>query len=145
MKYTHKPLKKNSVILGIISIILPVLMIISTFFLHDSFVLISKHFTKCLIFEKYGILCPGCGNTRFVLNLSSGHFLRALGCNITIPLMGGIILYYYYKWTLHFFNLYPRDIIRREVVFVAALIILIVYFIARNYIFWLAPTAWASN
>ncbi|MCD7957954.1 MAG: DUF2752 domain-containing protein [Ruminococcus sp.] len=34
-----------------------------------------------------GYLCPGCGNTRAILSILHGHFLRAFAYNPTVPIL----------------------------------------------------------
>lgn len=48
----------------------------------------------CLIYNLFGIPCPGCGLTRAMINLLHGNILTSLQYNIiALPLLIGYILY----------------------------------------------------
>lgn len=36
-----------------------------------------KYVTPCIFYKKYDLLCPGCGGTRFMLNLINLNFVQA--------------------------------------------------------------------
>lgn len=132
-------IRKKSYIKGLALLAVPVLLFVIYFCCAPLFDNISEDLSACVIYQRYGVLCPGCGNTRFVLHSSHGHFLKALRDNITIPAGAGLFLYYYIKWALGFFGIKTRDIIKREVVCLAVFALLIVYYILRNYLPILAP------
>lgn len=136
---THHSTQIIDKLKGIVFLIIPIILFLIFMLLSNNLYNISKHFSACIFYVKYGILCPGCGNTRCVLNLSKGHFLTALRDNITIPLILVISLYYYIKWDLHFFGIVYRDLIGREYVLIAAVVILLIYYVVRNFVPLLAP------
>ncbi len=53
----------------------------------------------CLFYETTGLYCPGCGSGRAALALLHGHFLKALGHNPLLFLLGlpcGVLLVWEY-------------------------------------------------
>ena len=44
-------------------------------FVHSSY--ITKYMPKCFWQENFGIICPGCGSTRCIINLFTGNFKEA--------------------------------------------------------------------
>lgn len=98
----------------------------------DKIIAISDGFEKCIILEKYGILCPGCGNTRCVKALLKGHFIKAFEYNITIPLIMLMFLFYYVCYIFKTAGLKIPQFVRREKVIVFLVIVLIVYYFIRN-------------
>ena len=112
--------------------VLPVVFYIILYLASDMLVGLSDHFEKCIIYEKYGILCPGCGNTRCVTALLKGHFIKAFGYNITIPLLLCCFLFYYYCFVLKKAGVKVVQVVSRQKVIIALFAVLIPYYILRN-------------
>lgn len=114
--------------------ILPVVLYFILYLMSDWLISISDGFEKCIIYEKFGILCPGCGNTRCVKALLKGHFIKAFGYNITIPLLICYFLFYYYCFVLKKAGVKIVQIVSRQRVAVALIILLVLYYFLRNII-----------
>ena len=57
----------------------------------------TGHGIHCLIYERTGYLCPGCGNSRAVMALLQLQFREALGYNPLFPLEFGYIAWVYIR------------------------------------------------
>ena len=65
-----------------ISVIITVLVLIMFYIIY---VLIGKPpIFNCLIYENFGIYCPGCGCTRALINLFQGNIIKSLYYNPTV-------------------------------------------------------------
>lgn len=51
------------------------LTIISTYIILNTKMI--KYVPECVFYKKYGLLCPGCGGTRFMISLSNLNFVKA--------------------------------------------------------------------
>ena len=53
---------------------------------------------KCLFREATGLLCPGCGTTRALYELTHGNLQRSLQCNLLLPFLPILALGVWRKW-----------------------------------------------
>lgn len=120
------------VIKGIILMFIPVILYLLLYIGSDRIIKLSEGFGACIIYEEYGILCPGCGNTRSVKALLGGHFFKALKYNITIPSAAFLFLFYYYVWVLRGMGIKIKKRIKREYVVSGFILFLAVYYVLRN-------------
>ena len=117
---------------SIIIIIIEILIIITLyFFINSRFI---EMIPNCWIHKNLGILCPGCGGTRCVINILKGNFIEAFFCHIVffIGIIYLIILNIVYLINLNKQKkiltwIYPKY--WYAIIFV---IILIIYTIIRN-------------
>lgn len=125
--------KKSGVLLrGLFLSLLPVIVYIPFYLMRGVFFRIADGFSPCAIRKKYGILCPGCGNTHCVEAMLSLHFIKAIEYNLTIPLFLGIFLFYYYAWILKTSGVAIKRVIKPEFVMIGVLVVLFAYYILRN-------------
>lgn len=88
----------------------------------------ESFYPKCLLHQWTGLHCPGCGTTRALVLVARGEFLYAFQFNpllfVAIPCLFG---YIYYQRRGESKSLQPTPRLT-----VILLVILIVYFVARN-------------
>ncbi len=83
-------MKKSERILFILGWIGIGLCIVAGLFIHFGFLDFIHGIELCYFHRVTGLYCPGCGMTRAVFELVSGHPLRSLGKNIGLLGFGGI-------------------------------------------------------
>lgn len=121
--------KKAIAVFGI-----PIIFLIAVM-LKNFWISISEIFPECIFLKVTGYFCPACGNTRCVLSLLRGDFLSAIKNNITIPVLFVFLLMLYAELVLnviHRANI--RIIPRKKMFWIIFAIIMIVYYIARNFV-----------
>lgn len=93
--------------------------------------IISRYVPSCP-FNKIGLLCPGCGNTRAVFAAFHGHLIESIFYNPTI--LTGIIflVMLYIEQTALLFGVKIKIIPRKAWVYVLIGILFSAYFILRN-------------
>lgn len=88
----------------------------------------------CPSYSYLHILCPGCGNTRSVQHLLSGDLLGSIKYN-PVPAFGLIISALgYMEFVLRIFLNPVKILPRSKVYWICVAVILIIYFIVRNFI-----------
>ena len=92
----------------------------------------GSRFPGCLFHRTTGLWCPGCGLTRGVHALLTGHPLQAMGYNVFTPVVVALIVVMWGTWAAHRFQ--PRFSAWRppsRAVNIAA-VLLVAYGVARN-------------
>ncbi len=122
----------------IVIIGVPVLLLLLYLFQHPivSFV---QMFGTCAFHTVTGKYCPGCGNTRSVRCMLKGDFLLALRMNLTMPFLIVLGALFYIEMIFDVLGKKIRLIPRKIWLLVVVLVFFGIYFIARNFIPWLAP------
>jgi hypothetical protein len=118
--------------IGIFLLLIPILIWFLLHIFRDDIIALSDNFSPCIFLEKYGILCPGCGNTRAVRAVLEGNFIEAFRYNITIPLVIALFLFYYIVFVLKYIGLTVKQFVKREIVVTLLIIVLIIYYFLRN-------------
>lgn len=108
--------------------------IVLVFAFHDTIGEWAQKFPQCIIYSRYNLYCPSCGNTRSVISLLRGDILAALRFNITPSLMILIVTAFYCEVLMWLFGK-RIVIVPRKVSFLVCLLIgLFIYYVARNYV-----------
>ena len=102
-----------------------------------------SHLPKCP-FNKVGILCPGCGNTRALAALAGGHLIESIFYNPTLFIGGVFILLIYIEQIGLLFGKRIKLIPRKWWFYVILAVLLTAYFIMRNidgfrWLTWIKP------
>jgi hypothetical protein len=88
---------------------------------------------KCVVNELTGLYCPGCGGTRAVYALAQGDWVKALHCNLLIPITLSLLVYVW--WALARFAVEGRWIglsIKSHKLSIAIAILVVTFAIVRN-------------
>lgn len=86
-----------------------------------------------------GMYCPGCGNTRSVRCMLHGDFLLALRMNLTMPFLTVLGALFYIEMIFDLLGKKITLVPRKLWLLIVIMAFFMVYFIARNFIPWLAP------
>ena len=113
---------------------LPVLIVITVFFLRDYIFKLSFLLPPCPFYEKTGLLCPGCGNTRAVRALLTLHPLSALKYNASIPVLSVFAILLYAQYVVSAWVKPVRLVPKSYSFYITLGAVFIVYCIARNFI-----------
>lgn len=93
----------------------------------------SGMFPDCQFHEITGWLCPACGNTRAVLAILEGHFLRAFGYNPMIPVLVIALLCLYLEQLCLVCGKRIRLLPRRNALLFTVVGVVLGYDIIRNF------------
>lgn len=94
---------------------------------------------NCAFYTVTGKYCPGCGNTRSVRCMLHGDFLLALRMNLTMPFLTVLGALFYIEMIFDVLGKKIRLVPRKIWLLAVVMAFFLVYFIARNFIPWLAP------
>ncbi len=132
-------MKKSIINRRIFVCILPFAVILAAF-LTAEFVLKYVRLPGCFLYDVTGIYCPGCGNTRSVAALLKGDVLLSLRENAAVILLVIIALLYYVELLAKTFGKYNfKTPLHNRYFWLALLVLLAIYYIARNFIDCIAP------
>ena len=94
----------------------------------------AHHMPQCSFYKLTGFLCPGCGNTRAVIELLSFHFLTALRYNALIPVLIIAAILFYTQYIISAW-IKPVKLMPSSMTFyLSAGIMFVVYCVVRNVI-----------
>lgn len=113
----------------------PLLMLV----LHLYRLFISKHIYPCVFRTFLGIYCPGCGGTHSIYALAHGHILLSLRYNPIVLLAAAAFLAVWAENTAALFGKSIKIIPGSRAFYLILSGILILFYIARNFISVLAP------
>lgn len=102
---------------------------------------IAVYFPDCRFYSLTGYLCPACGNTRCILAMLDGHFLKALEYNIVPPGIAVLLLMLYGELIFGCMGKKVRLIPRNRCFLAVVLSVVVFYVIGRN-IFPFVTIAW---
>ena len=135
----RRHLKMNRIKLyRIITILIPP-AIIAAFIMRDQLVALSEYFPKCTFYSLFHLYCPSCGNTRSVLALLNGNILGSLRYNLSIAIITILSLLAYIEFAAFSFGKRIRLLPRRLSFYICLIIIMVTYWIVRNFIPYLTP------
>ncbi len=129
--------KRNELV---IIIGVPVLLLL-LFLFQRPIVSLVQMFGTCGFNMVTGKYCPGCGNTRSVRCMLHGDFLLALRMNLTMPFLTALGALFYIEMIFDVLGKKIRLVPRKIWLLAVVMAFFAVYFIARNFIPWLAPVS----
>lgn len=118
---------------GTLVIIFPVVFLL-LFLKRAFFIRLSGLFPVCPFYKRTGFLCPACGNTRSVRALLNGNLLESVGYNVTPFLLITFIVMLYIELAAYTFGARLYIIPRRYWFLTVFMILLILYYILRNFV-----------
>ncbi len=118
----------------VILILLPFLVFFALLLLKSVYPYIVAHLYSCKFKEVTGYWCPGCGNTRFVINFLNGNILKAVRCNYGTAVVIITVFLFYLEQLLKTFGINKKLLPEKLSFWVTVLIIIMVYYIFRNFI-----------
>lgn len=119
-------------------ILLPLFGVVMFLVLKEILPFVLKYLYSCKFKEVTGYWCPGCGNTRFVIFLMNGQILKAIKCNYgTVFIILSLFVLYIEKLLLYF-GINKKLLPRGKVFWITALVLIMIYYIARNFVAFLA-------
>lgn len=125
--------RRKRITAGAVAVLLPVVCLL--LFLSRTLLLrLSRAFPMCTFYEQTGFLCPACGNTRSVRALLKGNIVESIGYNATSVILLIFSLMFYIELALYAFGVKLHIIPRNYCFLVVFLIMLISYYIFRNFI-----------
>jgi hypothetical protein len=98
-----------------------------------------KILPDCIIYTNFDIYCPSCGNTRSVTALMRGDILSSLRYNIVPGILVFLLLLAYVELAANSFGKQLRLVPRSLPFYLILILLLILYFIIRNFIPYLTP------
>ncbi|MFF5257600.1 DUF2752 domain-containing protein [Actinomadura viridis] len=91
------------------------------------------HYPTCPSLLLTGWYCPGCGGLRMASSLLHGDLVQAFGMNPLVVLLLPVFGYLWARWALAAARGVPmRSVLLRPRVLYAFLVVLVLYWIARN-------------
>lgn len=129
MKKINSKIKKMLLLeLGIFFLVLIIFIAIKTNILHI--------LPKCFVYEKFGILCPGCQGTRCVVSLLQGKFIESFNYH---PVFFTTIIYLFLANIIYIINAFRnKEILKflypKHKFWIIFMIILTIFTIFRNII-----------
>ncbi len=118
----------------VIITLLPPLAAAAVFLLRDYIFKLSFLFPSCPFFEKTGMLCPGCGNTRAVRAILTFHPITALKYNISIPVLLILAVILYIQYVISAWIKPVRLLPESYSFYITLGILFILYCIIRNFL-----------
>lgn len=120
-------------------ILLPFFIILILFLFNDFFIYLKNFLPECFFRKISGLYCPGCGNTRSVVALLHGDILTSLRYNITPIILIILITLAYLEFIFILFGKKVKLIPRSTIFWVLATILLVCYFVFRNFFPYFTP------
>lgn len=121
-------------------LILPFLAFAAAWLISKGFLkIIDKYHYICPIYIITGYLCPGCGGTRALKYMLSGHLFISLKCNPSVILISLFILFSYIQLFTETFFKRKKIIPGNKYFYIVLTGIMILFYILRNFIPQLMP------
>lgn len=116
-------------------LVFPLLALSLIYIFRDNLIILGSNLPACPSRTYLDIYCPGCGNTRSVQHLLKGDILGALRFN-PVPIIGIVIgIFAYIELITYIFGKHKKLLPRNRKVWIVFTFIMILYFIARNFIY----------
>lgn len=128
--------KKN--LLKIVTLLIPVLMVV-LFAVHEYILSWFINLPNCPALSWFDIYCPACGNTRSTIALFRGDIFTSLRYNIVPLLLVVLLLASYIELATYSFGRHIRLLPKKLSFYIVLIILLMAYFIIRNFIPYLTP------
>lgn len=122
----------------IITLLIP-LAVIAAFIMRNQLIALSEHFPKCGFYSLFHLYCPSCGNTRSVIALLNGNIPESLRYNLSIAVVSVLSVLAYIEFAAFSFGKRIRLLPRRLSFYICLIIIMVIYWIVRNFIPYLTP------
>lgn len=121
-----------------ITLLIPVVILIF-YLISDKILMLMSHIPPCLFNSITHSYCPACGNTRSVTALLHGDILTALRFNIVPIILLILLLLAYIELATYSFSTWIKLVPRKLSFYLTLITLLVIYFIARNFISYLTP------
>lgn len=121
---------------------LPVIFVLCCIFLRDYALYIAQNILPpCDSYSHFGIYCPGCGLTRFILAIMAGDLWLALRCNAVIFCLFAALVGIYTEFVLLSFGKDVHLLPRKPLFYIIFALAAAAYLVLRNFVPVLEPPA----
>lgn len=120
------------------TVVIPI-VILTIFLYRDTVLSLLPFIPACSIYQAFDVYCPACGNTRSVTALLQGDLLTSLRYNIVPALLTLLLLLGYLELVAFSFSKPVRLLPRKLSFYLILIVLLILYFILRNFSSFLTP------
>jgi hypothetical protein len=129
---------KKITLYRLITILIPITAVIAIL-MRRQIIALTKHFPACVFYSLFGLYCPSCGNTRSVIALLNGNLAASVRYNLSIPVFLLLALLAYTELAALCFGKRIRLLPRRLSFYVCLIVLMVIYWIVRNFIPYLTP------
>lgn len=102
-------------------------------------VFIVRWFPECVFYRLFHLYCPACGNTRSVLAFLRGDIISSLRFNVTPAVLIMVSAFYYLDKVSDMWGNGRRLFPRNNIFWIVMLVLLLCYYIFRNFVPYLTP------
>lgn len=85
----------------------------------------------CILYQKYGFYCTGCGGTRACMALLRGHLIESLRYHPVILYTAGLVIYYFVMNVLNYVRQLNRKIVK-PIHFYIMIAVILIQWIIKN-------------
>lgn len=121
--------KKN--IIRLIFLILPFVLAVLFYIFYSRILAVVASLPVC-IFNRIGLLCPGCGNTRAVIAIAHGHLVESIFYNPSMLILLIFFVLFYIEQACALFGKKIKLVPRKAWFYIVLAVLLTLYFVLRN-------------